>query len=101
MKDAEDRGIENGGPTGDYLESPHSTFEQLVGEHLAKVYREFIGREPGVSRTKDGSPDGPYVRFIAAVLKIEEIRYNGKPYTTASIAKAWAKAGSVRLNAET
>lgn len=99
VKDAEDRGIRNGSPTGDFFDSSHSTFEQLVGEHLAKVYREFICREPGVARTKDGKPGGPYVRFISAVLKIEGITYNGSPYTTASIAKAWAKAGSFQLNA--
>ena len=98
VKDAEDRGIRNGSPTGDYFDSSHSTFEQLVGEHLAEVYREFICREPGVARTPDGKAGGPYVRFISAVLKFEGITYNGRPYATESIATAWAKAGAFQLN---
>lgn len=57
-------------PTADArfgYEKRDTALKLLVVEFLPPLYEHYILREPGMSRTADGQPDGPYVRFSCAV----------------------------------
>jgi hypothetical protein len=81
------------GPTGPNRPWPNerSAFNWLV-EWLAEIYSRHFGRDAGSSRETDG-PDvnGPYIRFVEAVLADLDIlnRRGGKPkpYSRAYIAR--------------
>ena len=84
----------SGGRKRDFLKSKYSPFTRLVGEFLAKVYQKHIGKTPSISRSRDGTPNGPYFRFVMIVLELEQITHNGKSYTAESIASAFRDAKS-------
>ena len=78
-----------GSPIGNFFENGQSNFDNLVGKYLFDVYRDHVQREPGVSHTAIGTVDGPYCRFVAAVLREEGItKSNGKSYSLNTIAAA-------------
>jgi hypothetical protein len=76
-----------------------SSFEWLAGKHLAVIFERHFRREARISRNPDtGHVNGPYIRFVEAVLNKLDIQKGGKPYAPESIAKARAneRAGRVR-----
>jgi len=65
-----------------------SPFEWFVGEYLPKVFEEYFGRQPTLSRNAEGMPEGKFIRFTDTVLTELGIDNRGKSYSLEAVAKA-------------
>ncbi len=75
-----------------------SAFEWIAGQYLPGLFKKHFKKKASFSRTADGKPSGPYIRFAEHVLIELKITKHGQPYTRGAIAKALtdARAGRVR-----
>ena len=73
-----------------------SPLEWLVGKHLPKLWSKHFGIKARISRSKDGTPDGPYIRFAESVLVELNITKSGQPYRRETLAKAFTDARAER-----
>jgi hypothetical protein len=71
-------------------ESSEPTRQEGWFRELAKIFQDCFGREAGISKTADGEPDGPFVRFAEAVQ-----RELGTPMTRQAIAQAYRRSQRV------
>lgn len=75
----------NGRPGGQARHEGDLAVNEVIF-HLAGLYRDLSGREPGISRPhgNSGDPGGPFVRFVLRVCERLKI-----PMTPASLEKRW------------
>jgi hypothetical protein len=76
-----------------------NAFDWLVGVNLARVYEDYFGAPPTLSRdSSNRSPNSPFVRFADQTLKEFGVKNKGNSYSRASIMKSLSDIRTGRLS---